>query len=224
MDLSNQATKPLLSLVRLSCTHGRSRRPVARDHQVLSTSGLRSFRFLRRGPGKGAPASLLGDRAGATAVEFALVAAPLVFMLFAILELAMVFLVASTLENATSNVARTIRTGQVQSGGGGSANSIRDSICANLGWLQSQCQANLSVDVRTYAQFTNGAAPSPINNGKFDTSALMYAPGDPGQIVLVRAFYRWTLMTPFLKGALANLDNGVTMLTATTTFKNEPYS
>ena len=157
-------------------------------------------------------------------MEFALVAAPLMLMLFGILELAMVFLLASTLENATSTVARTIRTGQAQ-GGGATATSIRDSICTNLNWLlMSQCQSNLSVDVRTFTQFNNPAAPSPINKGKFDSSALMYSPGNPGDIVLVRAFYKWTLFTPLLTGALANLDNGVTLLTAATTFKNEPYA
>ncbi len=48
------------------------------------------------------------------------------------------------------------------------------------------------MDVRTYPQFNNPAAPSPITNGKFDKTALIYSPGAKGDIVLVRAFYRWT--------------------------------
>ena len=79
------------------------------------------------------------------------------------------------------------------------------------------------MDVRTYSQFSNPNAPSPITGGNFDATKLAYSPGAQGDIVLVRAFYRWTLITPFLKGGLANLNGGVTMLTATAMFKNEPY-
>ena len=143
-----------------------------------------------------------------------------------VFRLALVFLVSSTLENATSDVARTIRTGTVQTGAasGNTASAIRDAICADLGWLQSSCSTNLSVDVRTYSQFANPSMPSPITNGNFDSSKLMYAAGSQGDIVIVRAFYRWTLLTPFFRNtALANLNNGVTMLTATSMFKNEPY-
>jgi Flp pilus assembly protein TadG len=189
---------------------------------VSSASAFRLPSLLRRACAR-ARRRFFADRSGAMAVEFALVVFPLIFMLGAIMELALVFLVSSTLENATSDTARTIRTGAVQTAGGGSANSIRDAICAKLGWLQSQCSTNLSVDVRTYAQFSNPNAPNPINNGKFDSTALTYDAGAQGDIVLVRAFYRWTLLTPFLKGGLQNLDGGVTMLTAATTFRNEPY-
>jgi Flp pilus assembly protein TadG len=163
------------------------------------------------------------DTSGAMAVEFALVVAPLLFMLFAIIELALVFLVSSTLDNATTQTARTIRTGAVQTAGGSTATSIRNTICANLGWLQAQCQTNLSVDVRTFSQFTNPTIPDPVSNGVFNTGSLTYAPGAQGDIVLVRAFYRWKLITPFLNGGLQRLNNGVTMLTASATFRNEPY-
>lgn len=157
------------------------------------------------------------------AVEFAIVAMPLFFMLFAIIELALVYLLSSTLENATSDAARTIRTGAVQTSGGGSATAIRNAICDKLGWLQAQCQSNLSVDVRTYSQFANPTAPNPINNGNFDNTALMYAPGQQGDIVMVRAYYRWKLLTPFLNGGLQRLNNGVSLITAAATFRNEPY-
>ena len=142
-----------------------------------------------------------GDQSGATAVEFAIVAAPLFFMLFSILELAAVFLVTATLDNATTQAVRSIRTGATQTSGGGSASSLRDSICSDLGWLQSTCSANLSVDVRTYSQFSNQNAPSPITtSNNFDPTQLAYSTGKQGDIVLVRAFYQWKLLTPYLYG------------------------
>ena len=55
------------------------------------------------------------NRRGSAAVEFALVA-PLFFgLLFAIIELAMVFFASQVLETATQDSARMIMTGQAQS-------------------------------------------------------------------------------------------------------------
>lgn len=162
------------------------------------------------------------DESGATAVEFAMVVGPLLLMLFAIIELALVFLISSTLESATNKAARTIRTGAALSGGS-TAITFRNSICANLGWLQSQCQADLNVDVRVFADFGSVNGPDPVENGVFKTSNLVYAIGGPRDIVLVRAFYQWKLISPFLNGGLARLNNGVTLVTAATTFRNEPF-
>ncbi len=185
--------------------------PTASKLKTFASSLRRRFAAFRRDP------------SGAMAVEFAIVIAPLLFMLFSIIELALVFMVTSTLDNATSDTARTIRTGAVQTAGGSSATTLRNTICTKLGWLANQCQANLSVDVRTYTQFANPSQPNPINNGSFDSTQLTYAPGVQGDIVLVRAFYRWKLITPFLNGGLQRLNNGVTLLTAAATFRNEPY-
>ena len=184
----------------------------------LIAEPMSGVRALRRGLRR-----FVRDPNGAMAVEFAIVAAPLLFMLFSIIELAVVFMVTATLENATTDTARTIRTGAVQTAGGSSATTIRNTICSKLSWLQAQCQTNLSVDVRTYAQFNNPSAPDPVTNGVFDPTALAYSPGAQGSIVLVRAFYRWKLITPFLNGGLQRLNGGVTMMTAAATFRNEPY-
>jgi Flp pilus assembly protein TadG len=180
---------------------------------------------LRRPNRRARTRGFLRDRSGAMAVEFALVAAPLLFMLFSIIELALVFMVSSSLENATTEVARTIRTGAIQTAGGGSQTAFRNAICAKIGWMQASCQANLSVDVRTYAQFANQNAPDPVNSATktFNSGATTYSVGVQGDIVLVRAFYRWKLISPFLKGGLERLSGGVTLLTAAATFKNEPY-
>lgn len=187
---------------------------------------LRSLK--RRTSAHGLAGRFVRDRSGVMAVEFALVAAPLMFMLFSIIELALVFMVASSLENATTEVSRQIRTGSIQLGGGGSKTAFRNAICAELGWLQAQCQANLSVDVRTFAQFTGQSAPDPLQTSggvtTFNEGATTYNVGAPGDIVLVRSFYRWTLISPFLEGGLERLSGGIAMMTATTTFKNEPYS
>ncbi len=55
----------------------------------------------------------------------ALIATPFFLLLFGIVELGMIFLVASSLENATAEAARTIRTGEMQTAGGATASTFK---------------------------------------------------------------------------------------------------
>ena len=52
---------------------------------------------------------------GAAAVEFGMVAAPFLALMFAIMETALVFFASQTLETAVADSARLIMTGQAQS-------------------------------------------------------------------------------------------------------------
>src|ERR1700678_3698766 len=58
--------------------------------------------------------SLVKDRRGATAVEFALIAAPFIAILLAILETCLVMFAQEVLQTATTQSARLIMTGQAQ--------------------------------------------------------------------------------------------------------------
>ena len=107
-------------------------------------------------------------RRGATAVEFAMLALPFFGLLCGILEIGMIFIVATTLDDATTTAARTIRTGQLQTTGGSSASSFVSTICNQLSWLGSNCTSNLNIDVRVYSQFSSVTAPQPVVNGVFD--------------------------------------------------------
>jgi Flp pilus assembly protein TadG len=161
---------------------------------------------------------------GATAVEFAIVALPFIILVFGVLELAVVLLIYSTLENAMGDAARTIRTGSLQASGTATASTFTTAICNSLGWLQGNCQGALQVDVRTMSQFTNPSEPDPFANGTFDPSKVTFNMGTPGSIVLVRAWYQWQLIMPIANQALSRNSNGVALIQATTTFKNEPYA
>ena len=173
------------------------------------------------------PTTLIGRFArntrGAAAVELALVATPFFALLFGIIELALIFLVSSSLENATMQAARTIRTGQLQSGGAATSAAFKTAICNNFGWLQSDCSANLSVDVRTFSTFQSVTAPQPVSGGVFNPAALTFTPGGPTDIVVVRAYYQWPLIAPLMSQALQQLNGGKVLITSTATFRNEPY-
>ena len=82
-----------------------------------------------------------------------MLAAPFAFMLFAIIQLGLHFMVQVTLDNAAAIAARQLRTGAVVADGAldtTGASNFAQSICSNMSWLQGQCSNNstLVVDVR----------------------------------------------------------------------------
>lgn len=164
---------------------------------------------------------------GAAAVEFALVAAPFLALLFGVIELGLVFMGSVTLDNATQAAAREVRTGQVISpsdaaGKSTARDTFRKKICAGMGWMESDCNSNLTVDVRTFSQFQDVTYSDPISNKTFNPGSVTFETGGPSDIVLVRAYYQWTLYVPLMAGALEK-TTGKALLTSVTTFRNEPY-
>ncbi|MDI7776026.1 pilus assembly protein [Asticcacaulis sp. EMRT-3] len=181
---------------------------------MRSLSLSRAFQALRR--------RWRDDRRGAAAIEFALVAGPLIFMIMCCIELALVILLSVTLDNATDIAARQIRTGTTTAANS-TATDFRQLICNNMTWLAGSCMASLQVDVRTYSNFSLVDTTSPILNGKMQGSVFAYQIGAGSTIQLVRAYYEWPLFTPFLKPGLASLANGDAVITATAVFRNEPF-
>jgi Flp pilus assembly protein TadG len=161
-------------------------------------------------------------RQGAAAVEFAMVGVPFLALVFGLFELGMMFLVSTTLESSAQVAARTLRTGQFQ-GAGGTAQGYKDAVCANLGWLAQDCKANLYVDVRTFQTFAQVQAPWPVTNGVIDPSQLTFQTTSGCSIVLVRAFYSWSLLAPDLSG-IAHLSGNKVLLSSAAAFRNEPFA
>lgn len=163
-------------------------------------------------------------RDGSAAVEFAMIALPFLALIMGIIEISMIYLVSTTLENATADIARKVRTGELQtSGTTQNANTFVASICGELTWLSS-CSSNLYVDVNKITSWSGYSTNAPIKNGQVDPTQLNFTMGGPGDIVMVRAFYKWTLFTPALDGMAASLNGGSTLITATAAFRNEPYA
>jgi Flp pilus assembly protein TadG len=156
---------------------------------------------------------------GATAVEFAIVFMPFLALVFALIELGLVFLVSLLLENAVIDVGRTIRTGEVQTNGGTAA-SFKTAVCNRIGVLGSlSCSSALQLDVRTYADYSTSNTSA--SNTTVPTS-MQFNPGTSGSIVLIRAYYTWPLVTPLLATGLQN-SGGRRIIYAATAFTNEPY-
>jgi len=171
-------------------------------------------------PRRGFIARLARARDGSAAVEFGMVALPFCLMMFAILELGLVFVTDSVLENATIETGRLIRTGQA-SAQSMTAAQFKTSLCGRMSIFASDCAARASVDVRVIPQFAT-VPPDPMAGGTFNAATLTYSNGVPGDLILVRVWYRQPLMTTFLAQGLSRLGDGTAMLSATTAFRNEP--
>lgn len=159
---------------------------------------------------------------GATAVEFAIVAGPFLFLLFSILEIGRLYTINSVLEDATMTAGRQVRTGLMQTSGA-SATQFKDAVCAEMSVFRGECSTRLSVDVRVMPQFANQNAPDPVAGNNFSEAPLTYQPGRARDIVLVRTWWRAPIFAPMVTQGLRRLRDGSVVLTAATTFRNEPY-
>ena len=161
-------------------------------------------------------------REGSAAVEFAMVATPFFLMIFAVLELGLVFLVDSVLENAVVEASRVVRTGQADEQNL-SAAQFKSALCAQMTVFQGDCASRADVDVRVLPEFSDGLPDSPIKNGVLDKNDMQYNRGGPGDLMLVRVFYSQPLVTPFMQQAMSRLNSGAAVISVATAFRNEPY-
>jgi Flp pilus assembly protein TadG len=163
---------------------------------------------------------------GTVAIEFALIAPVLALFLFGIIETGVIFFAQSTLQNASDDAARLVRTGQAQNNGMTQAQYIQQ-VCSEMTGLLSttNCTANMQVDMQSFNDFSGAGYNNVMNNnGSLNDKQMQYLTGGACDVVLVRAFYPWSIMTPLLAPLLANMPNGQFLLTASAAFRNEPYA
>jgi Flp pilus assembly protein TadG len=168
---------------------------------------------------------------GATAIEFAIVGGPFLYLLGAILEMGLMLFTEYAIEHGTAQAARLIRTGQVQNGGITAAD-FKQVVCDNIDFLD--CETKLYVDVRKYEDFSSVSAPSSITTDADGNSEIsddvsvgaQFDPGGPGEVVVVRVYYTWDLFMPNIPGmsGFSNLSNHRRLLSSTFAFMNEPYT
>jgi Flp pilus assembly protein TadG len=158
---------------------------------------------------------------GAAAIEFGLIAAPFLALIFAIMETAMVFFAGQSLEAAVAVSSRLIMTGQAQTGGFTQA-AFKTAVCNNIVAL-FDCANKLYVNVQNYSDFNSATATPPYNNGQLDTTKMQYQPGAQGSVVVVSLYYQWPIYVSLLSNNLSNQSGNNRLLVATAAFKNEPY-
>lgn len=168
----------------------------------------------------------LGDTRAATAVEFAIIAAPFMALLGAILEMAIVFLAAQVLDTATAEAARLIRTGQAQQSSM-TATQFKQQVCDRL-YVLFDCN-QVYVESTVYSNFgsigsLNSYSAYKDADGNFDpTKVGAYHTGNGSQIVVVRVFYAYPVVFKTLGLDLANTADGKLLMTGVAVFRNEPF-
>lgn len=184
---------------------------------MLAVSPRATFRWLRAFNAR--TRALARDQQGVVAVEFAMVAFPFFAILFAIIEVCLVFFASQLLEKATQDTTRLILTGQAQQSSMTEA-QFKQKVCNEVKMLLD-C-SKLYIDVKNYPSFAAVTAPNPISNGNL-VNNFGFQPGGPGDIVIARVLYPWQLFVPTMGLNLSNMNNNVRLLTATAVFRTEPY-
>jgi Flp pilus assembly protein TadG len=160
---------------------------------------------------------------GAAAVEFAIIAAPFIALLVAIVQTALVFFASRVLDETTEQASRYIFTGQAQTAGM-TQSQFATYVCQKTSTLFS-CN-NFMINVQNYNSFAAANTSTPTLT--FDSSGAVtnqwtWSPGNAGDIVIVQVMYQWPVMLGPLGFNLANLSNGNRLLVSTVAFKTEPY-
>lgn len=161
---------------------------------------------------------LVRKQDGSAAIEFGVVAAPFILLIFAIMETAFVFFAGQTLETAVADTGRLIMTGQAQNQGFDEV-AFKNEVCAKVMGL-FPCGSGLKVDVKKYTSFSSISLAPPLDGGGNLQNNQTYQPGGPGDIVVVRLYYQW----PIYVALLQNMAGNSRLLVATSAFRNEPYA
>ncbi|MBP1887936.1 TadE/TadG family type IV pilus assembly protein [Sinorhizobium mexicanum] len=199
---------------------------------------------LRRSAPRSLLRRLLGDRRGATAIEFALLFLPFSVIVFASIETFVAFAGEQLLANATDTLARKIRTGEItfedsSKPGYMTKEQFRQAFCDEIAILmpcsatEAAAPSKLYLDVRNITDLTQFPTAVPrvgsSSSSDLDTSGFMFTPGGAGTFTMVRAYYRWEVITDLVRPYVTDLrPAGSSMprdflMVATATFRNENY-
>jgi Flp pilus assembly protein TadG len=174
-------------------------------------------------------AAFIQDRKAATAVEFALIAAPFLAITVALVQTFLVFFAQAMLETITRNTGRLIMTGQVQTQQM-TQSAFLQQVC-NQGSFLFKCATSTANGLMVDVQVVNGNTWSAANVGMpsltFNANGTVgnswqFNPGNAGDIVVIRVMYLWPVFFGPIAFNMANQPNGTRMIMASAAFQNEP--
>jgi len=184
-------------------------------------------------PAPGVLSRLRKDARGTTAVEFGFVAGPFFLLMLGIITVGLHYFTITSLEYGVAAAARKIRTGEAQKQNMTVA-SFRQLVCDEAGSYVA-CDSSLVVHMKqgtTFADLdppisclTNGSLTPTGNTG---TNAVSTYSGAASATVLVTACYDWQLGFSLWQSlwslmSVTPTTGDKTIISATTTFRTEPY-
>ena len=167
------------------------------------------------------------DRGGSTAIEFTALAIPFSLLVFAILESCISFAGQQVMSNITDDIARQLRTGQIRPAEL-DTEKLEKRICERLEIIVADGCPGLEVDLQEYDTFAEAAAvriktTGTGDNRDLDTTGFAVTPGPSMSKNMLRVFYKWPVMTDFMRKSMSNLKDGKTLHFATVTWQNAPF-
>ncbi|MDH6265335.1 Flp pilus assembly protein TadG [Rhizobium sp. SG_E_25_P2] len=180
---------------------------------------------------------------GAAAIEFAILILPFTILVFAIFETFTAFAGEQLVSNAVNTMSRKIRTGEITFGQGKSTDlteaEFRQAFCEEIS-IFHMCDDNeatqpskLYVDLRQFASYSDMPLEVPKVSTEaysdLDTTDFAFSPGGADSKNMLRAYYRWGVITDLVRPYVANLrPSGETiptqfLIVATAVFENEDY-
>ncbi len=157
---------------------------------------------------------------GSTAVEFAIVGIPFIFMIIGIIEMALMFTTHSLLEASLSQAGRQIRTGAVQLGAG---QELFQNILCESAAILIPCD-DLQYQVVSLEDFSDA---SDFPEATFDDDGNLedqqFDAGGVSDVVMMRVAYRYPIKTPLMQPLLTNNGDFNRILLSTMVLQSEPY-
>lgn len=162
----------------------------------------------------------IGNRKGSAAIEFAILALPFMVLIFAIVELAIMYFVDSALDAAVHKAVRQVRVGSAKAAAWDIA-KFKTAVCTELSYSFS-CSANLKVRASVITDMNSVTRVSAISGGTLSVTEDFNI-GDSGEYVLVQAFLPWDPVMKLYAFSGGRLSDGRYVLGAAELFKNEPF-
>jgi Flp pilus assembly pilin Flp len=173
--------------------------------------GLQSGRFQRFGR----------DQRGSAAVEFAMLVAPLLFLLLGIFEVGMQYFVLTAFDSAVQRTARLVRTGQAQSADMSLA-QFRVELCSKV-WDLFDCNANtyFTVEAMNVMEPTEYTTPVEPDGSFVETEIFDLGVGN--SYVMIRGYLQFSPLFDVFGALTPALENGNHLFVASALFRNEPF-
>lgn len=160
------------------------------------------------------------NRDGSTAVEFALIGIPFIFMVIGIIEMALMFTSQSLLEASTAEAAREVRTGAIQQGDG--EQGFIDALC-DFAAVLVPCD---EIQYQVVAMDNFGDAED-FPDAEFDEDGNLedqqFDAGGVSDVVMIRVAYRYPIKTPMMQLMLTNNNDDSRIMLSTIVLQTEPY-
>lgn len=169
-------------------------------------------------------AGWLRRRDGSIAVEFALISIPFIYTTIAIMELSFYFAATNMLEGGVSAAARQIRTGQVQASVDVTPEeAFRANLCDQLYVLVKCDDVQIEVVAMPDDEFSSVDDYQPQYDDDGNFVPRDFDAGGSGDVVMIRAYYRYQLLTPLFAQIFSNEPDETVVMLSTVIIQSEPY-